>query len=284
MAKTFNAEIHHLADVTQIRLAGVIDEDNDLSTLSNHLRGNTTVIHLGGILEINNCGTRDWVRFLEEAQSRSTVILSECSPAFVAKLNLVGNFAGQAYLRSVYLPYFCQQCNIEKALLISLEELSISGAKAPICRCDVCDSIMTFDELEESYFAFVETAIIDIPDSIMDLLEDIDPEFGHTKLVSASELGQDSLSNLPLSPPSTGSRSHGSVSKRTSTQTGSGANKSSAVALRRLREKTSYRATRFQSNMHHPLKGNSKTRLYVFLAIGIFALATLTLVLYFSLR
>ncbi len=247
MHRKFEAEVQQLDEESYVRLAGVIDEDNDLSSLGGHVRGHTVIVDLAGITEINNCGVRDWVRWLEGVQSKAQVVLVECSPALVAKLNLVSNFAGEAYLRSVYLPYFCQPCNAEKALLVTMDELPREGpVKAPVCRCDGCDGVMAFDDLEESYFAFVETAKRDIPDDLMQLLDTIAPAAGERKILS--RIGGSSFAGLPSTHSGTGGGSDLRQGTVTSTSTsgggGTGTSRSSAAALRRLREKTSLRTHR----------------------------------------
>lgn len=258
MQQKFEAEVQQLAELSYVRLAGVIDEDNDLGPLAGHIRGDKVIVDLAGITEINNCGVRDWVRWLEEVQAKAQVVLVECSPALVAKLNLVSNFAGRAYVRSVYVPYFCQACNAEKALLISLDALPSEGpVSAPVCRCDSCDGVMAFDDLEESYFAFVENARRDVPAELLAVIESIAPATGEQKILSRQ--GGSSFSGIP-SPTSTRGGSSGArgASSRTGSSGGFGkanvtavsspgtgtSSMSSAAALRRLREKTGLRTHR----------------------------------------
>ena len=50
------------------------------------------------------------------------VVLSECSPAIVAQINLVNNFTGTGVVKSFYAPYFCPQCDREKVLLIETRD------------------------------------------------------------------------------------------------------------------------------------------------------------------
>src|SRR5262249_46192666 len=58
-----------------------------------------------------------------------------------------------------FAPYFCPQCDLEKVLLVeTLEMHGQNPPKAPVCRCDECDGVMDFDDMEESYFAFVNSA------------------------------------------------------------------------------------------------------------------------------
>lgn len=161
MNQKFTASINQKDDVTFVKLSGVIDEDNELSELVEQIPGNTTVIiGLGEIERINSCGVRDWVNWLTRLEKNGAkIVLVECSPAIVAQINLVNNFTGGGVVKSFFAPYFCPQCDLEKVLLVeTLEMHGQNPPKAPVCRCDECDGVMDFDDMEESYFAFVNSA------------------------------------------------------------------------------------------------------------------------------
>ena len=157
MNSKFQASVSQRDDATWVKLAGVIDEDNDLGGLSEKIGAGTAVIDVSEIERINSCGVRDWVNWLGRAEKNgANVVLVECSPAIVAQINLVNNFTGQGVVKSFYAPYFCPNCDIEKALLVETSELqSARPFQAPSCRCDECDGPMDFDDMEDSYFAFL---------------------------------------------------------------------------------------------------------------------------------
>ncbi len=160
MNQKFQAAIQQRGDVTYLKLAGVIDEDNELFDLLDQLGAGTVVINLADIERINSCGVRDWVNWLAKLEKKGAkVVFVECSPAIVAQINLVNNFTGNEVVKSFYAPYFCPSCDLEKVLLIEMDEMkAMDSPKAPVCRCDECDGVMDFDDMEESYFAFVTTA------------------------------------------------------------------------------------------------------------------------------
>src|SRR5262245_28081505 len=157
MNQKFQAVVHHRDDVTYVKLSGVIDEDNELSELTDRIGVGTTVIDLGEIERINSCGVRDWVNWLTKIEKNGAkAVLVECSPAIVAQINLVNNFTGNGVVKSFFAPYFCPACELEKVLLVETQELARQDPpKAPMCRCDECDGVMDFDDMEESYFAFL---------------------------------------------------------------------------------------------------------------------------------
>jgi hypothetical protein len=114
------------------------------------------VIDLGEIERINSCGVRDWVNWLSKLDNNGThSVLVECSPAIVAQINLVNNFTGNGVVKSFYVPYFCPECDEEKVLLVEATDMGPPPHEPPTCRCDECDLVMDFDDMPDSYFAFL---------------------------------------------------------------------------------------------------------------------------------
>ncbi len=156
MSQKFQASIQHRGDVSYVKLGGVIDEDNELGDLVDKIPTGTAVIDLGEIERINSCGVRDWVNWLSKLENNGTrSVLVECSPAIVAQINLVNNFTGSGVVKSFYVPYFCPECDEEKVLLVEAADMGPPPHEPPTCRCDECDLVMDFDDMPDSYFAFL---------------------------------------------------------------------------------------------------------------------------------
>lgn len=156
MSQKFQAAVQHRNDVSYVKLGGVIDEDNELPVLLDQIPAGTAVIDLGEIERINSCGVRDWVNWLNKLENNGTrSVLVECSPAIVAQINLVNNFTGSGVVKSFYVPYFCAECNEEKVLLVEAGDMGPPPHEPPTCRCDECDLVMDFDDMPDSYFAFL---------------------------------------------------------------------------------------------------------------------------------
>ena len=156
MSQKFQASVHHRDEVSYVKLAGVIDEDNELTSLTDKIPSGTAVIDLGEIERINSCGVRDWVNWLNKLENNGTrSVLVECSPAIVAQINLVNNFTGSGVVKSFYVPYFCPECDEEKVLLVEAADMGPPPHEPPTCRCDECDLVMDFDDMPDSYFAFL---------------------------------------------------------------------------------------------------------------------------------
>ncbi len=157
MSQKFHAAVHQRDDVSYVKLSGVIDEDNELVELTERIPGGgTVVIDLGDVERINSCGVRDWVNWLSTVEAKpADIVLVECSPAIVAQINLVNNFTGSGGVKSFYIPYFCPECDGEKVLLAEAVDMGPPPHEPPTCRCDECDQPMDFDDMPDSYFAFL---------------------------------------------------------------------------------------------------------------------------------
>ncbi len=161
MGSKFRSEVNSRDGVSTLKIAGVIDEDNELVPLESKLGGGPMLLDLGEIERINSCGVRDWVNWLGRIEKNGArLVFVNCSPAIVSQINLVHNFTASGIVKSFYAPYFCPRCKKEKLLRLEARDLAKSApiAKAPTCRCDECDGVMDFDEMEESYFAFLNNA------------------------------------------------------------------------------------------------------------------------------
>ncbi|HLU66537.1 MAG TPA: STAS domain-containing protein [Kofleriaceae bacterium] len=200
MSQKFQAAVHHRDDLSFVKLAGVIDEDNELGELTDKIHGATVVIDLGEVERINSCGVRDWVNWLGRVEAKNIeVVLVECSPAIVAQINLVNNFTGNGVVKSFYVPYFCPECDEEKVLLCETADMGPPPHEPPICRCDECDLVMDFDDMPDSYFAFLTNQKkIARPEKIQTILDEFHPADDEKSKIR-SRVGGASLSGANLS-------------------------------------------------------------------------------------
>jgi anti-anti-sigma regulatory factor len=210
MNQKFLAAITQKDDVCYVKLSGVIDEDNNLGSLVDQIPPGTAVINVGEVERINSCGVRDWVNWLGKIEkSSASVVLVECSPAIVAQINLVHNFTGGGAVKSFFAPYFCPACDLEKVLLIEAAEMSGQASpSAPTCRCDECDGVMDFDDMEESYFAFVSSGRRLAQDAKIEaVLKEMSPSDGKGERKIRSRVGITGITGVspqqtPQTPPS----------------------------------------------------------------------------------
>jgi anti-anti-sigma regulatory factor len=223
MSQKFQAAVQHRGDVSFVKLGGVIDEDNELADLAEKIPTGTAVIDLGEIERINSCGVRDWVNWLSRLEHNGTrSVLVECSPAIVAQINLVNNFTGNGVVKSFYVPYFCPECDEEKVLLVESSDMGPPPHEPPTCRCDECDLVMDFDDMPDSYFAFLsnQRKIVE-PDRINGAMRDLGrgSDADHARAKVRSRASQPNLSSgskpsvpsLPSIQRTTNPGSHGSM-------------------------------------------------------------------------
>jgi anti-anti-sigma regulatory factor len=142
-------------DFVSVKLAGVINEDSDLAEHLEMIVGSLVAIDLSEVDRINSCGVRDWVNWISALEARgSKMLFLDCSPSIVAQINLVNNFTGSGRIKSLYLPYYCEDCNEEHSLLYEAEDLT-SEQLPPVSRCNGCEKFMDFDDMPDAYFAFL---------------------------------------------------------------------------------------------------------------------------------
>src|SRR6185295_13733647 len=227
MSQKFQHSVQHRGDVSYVKLGGVIDEDNELGELVDKIPNGTAVIDLGEIERINSCGVRDWVNWLSKLEQNGTrSVLVECSPAIVAQINLVNNFTGSGVVKSFYVPYFCPECDEEKVLLVEATDMGPPPHEPPTCRCDECDLVMDFDDMPDSYFAFLSNQKkVAEAEKINGVLQEfaqaadgekskIRSRVGTTSLSGASVSSLPSVPSLPsISRPGTGVGSSPSISR-----------------------------------------------------------------------
>ncbi len=178
-----------------LKLSGVIDEDNSLDALLPRLTGNVLVVDSTDVIRINSCGVRDWVNWLSAIHQKGTkVVLIRCSPSIVNQINLVTNFSGHAVVHSFCAPYYCSSCDRELQKLIETDSVLAGSMKAPPFRCNDCGSALEFDDIEESYFAFINATDPDAIDHrLKRLVDEVSPDL-EAKIRALNDAGSAPLS------------------------------------------------------------------------------------------
>jgi hypothetical protein len=128
----------------------------------------------------------------------------ECSPAIVAQINLVNNFTGGGVVKSFYVPYFCPECDEEKVLLVEASDMGPPPHEPPTCRCDECDLVMDFDDMPDSYFAFLShQRKVAEPEKVSSAMRALGAGAGNDKgKIRARAVGTPSMSSHKSSLPS----------------------------------------------------------------------------------
>jgi thiol-disulfide isomerase/thioredoxin len=150
----FEFAVQESPEQMTIKLQGTIDEDVDFSSIPTPKKPRY-VFNFDGVKGINSCGIREWVRFSEKIDSSAQMIYVNCTQIIIEQINMVaGFFRAGSKVEKFYAPYFCEDCDEEKKVLI--EASQVKDNEAPAVNCDGCKKPMEFDALEEQYFRFLK--------------------------------------------------------------------------------------------------------------------------------
>lgn len=127
---------HHDNGVT-VYLTGEINESSDLSVF-NDLKG-PIEFNFRNITAISSYGIRNWTNLIRAISSE--VFYSECSPPVVRQMNRIPSFIGKAHILSVYVVYYCDECDEEKIILVSRDQFMRSSLTVPqALECPRCNT------------------------------------------------------------------------------------------------------------------------------------------------
>jgi hypothetical protein len=139
-----------------IRLAGEIDENVDFIKAIGPISGRLRVL-TREVSRINSAGIRQWILYFEDLRKNGVPFwFEECSPAVVDQINFISNFTAGAEVKSIYLPFTCDQCNSELMALVQCDELLRNKLQTPTLPCTKCPSTVRFDEIHDEYFGFLK--------------------------------------------------------------------------------------------------------------------------------
>ncbi len=154
MSERMEWAVKNEGGVTLVALSGSVDEDADFAALIADLKNHRRLrLDLSRVARINSCGVREWVNFIRALPQTSQLELEKCSPVVVSQVNMISNFAGAANILSVQAPFICESCMHEENVLLEVKK----GEKPTLreVKCGECSRPMVFDDIEDSYFAFL---------------------------------------------------------------------------------------------------------------------------------
>ena len=136
-----------------IELEGAINEDIVFDDLKG-LNVDKLIFDFDKVTIINSCGIREWINFLGTQESKKIHYIN-CRQIIVEQVNMIYGFLpDNGTIDSFYAPYYCEDCDIEKKILLKTPQ--IVSNKAPSIKCDKCSTEMEFDALEDQYFRFIK--------------------------------------------------------------------------------------------------------------------------------
>ncbi len=151
--------------ICYLRLHGTVDETFDHKELIEAIEGRDAILNLKAVKRFTSFGVREWVHFIEALKKRvDRLLFVDCSLAFVGQLNVVSNFAGNAQVVSVQVPYFCADCEWDTDQICELTDNQQPELSDDVV-CRRCGAKMAFDDDKDSYFAFLNGVKVAKPDS-----------------------------------------------------------------------------------------------------------------------
>jgi hypothetical protein len=151
---TFTIDVAEKNGEDVVTIAGVIDENADLSPLTS-LGARPVRVHLKGVRRINSYGVRSWIDAVRKIPRATPVVLVHCPPPVVDQCNMVAGFAGHGVLESFYAPMTCTECDEQLDQLFDTAACRANGGRLPATPCPRCGRNMEVDDLEEQYLLFV---------------------------------------------------------------------------------------------------------------------------------
>ena len=135
---------------------GSINEDLQIEKLS-HIKSPLIIFDMDKVKMINSCGIREWIRLIESFGSSVKLEYIKVPQIVIQQMNMISGFLTKnAKVISFYAPYFIEDLDEEKQILLRSDE--IKNFKAPVMNTNVdgTDYALDFDAVEEQYFKFLK--------------------------------------------------------------------------------------------------------------------------------
>lgn len=156
MGKSLKIDQENTGTKAKLVLHGQIDEAADYATVD--FNGIKAVhIDFENITLINSTGLQKWIKFLNEIPKEISVAFERCTPKIIKQIDMFPGFLAsrKVAIETFYAPYFCEKCDKAANVLLKIKDVKLSH-KAPIEKCETCDSEMEFDSIEKKYFMFLD--------------------------------------------------------------------------------------------------------------------------------
>jgi hypothetical protein len=153
MSNKLNITTNILTDHIEAYFDGVIDEDANFEKIKS-LGLKKYIFDFEKIKLINSCGIREWIKYIDELKNVE-IIYRNCPQIIIEQINMVHGFIKKGTIVDSFIaPYFCEQCDDEKKVLLKSTE--VVNFQAPTKTCMKCGGELEFDAIPKQYFAFVQ--------------------------------------------------------------------------------------------------------------------------------
>lgn len=139
---------------TLFELSGTLRADSDLSTLCAEARW----LRLRDLCRLSADGIQRWIDFARALPPGEQLHLVECPISFIQHANHLPSLLDRQQVESFFAPYLCPACGLDEEHLVDVRRDLAGGARRtpPPARCSGCGAPLSFDELSDQYFAFLD--------------------------------------------------------------------------------------------------------------------------------
>ena len=150
----------------ELALSGIIDEDVqfpsfDLSSTKQ------IVFDLKDVKSINSVGIREWLNWIKALSEKCQIVMKNCPKSLVFQFNMVDGFLPKgSKVTSLYVPFFCEKCDLEENILFQVgEQIIVKDGNVSVkfelekikpCQTAVPECGLTIDITEDKYFQFLK--------------------------------------------------------------------------------------------------------------------------------
>jgi anti-anti-sigma regulatory factor len=147
-----NVVVNEQNGTVTVGVTGAITEHSDFKPALERASG-TVVVDLKGVERVNSYGVREWIAFMKAlADKTAHVVLDQVSIPMVRQMNMIPQVRHRAEVRTIFAPYYCDDCDDERAIA-----LAAGATTAPEhAACPKCGAQMEFDDVQPAYFAFLK--------------------------------------------------------------------------------------------------------------------------------
>lgn len=159
----FEHYIEERGSEIRVFFSGFLNENADFSGLGD-LSGSVFFLNMSEVQGTNSLGLKKWITWIAPLAKETQIVLEKCPPPVVQQMSILRGFVPSgAQVKSIYVPYYCENCGNEESLLHENGTGFFSGTAdtEPGYRlkeshnCGKCGSVMEPDILPESYFKFL---------------------------------------------------------------------------------------------------------------------------------
>lgn len=139
-----------------VKIEGSINEDLQIEKVSD-LKRPHIIFDMDQVKMINSCGIREWIRLIESFGSDVTLEYIKVPQIVIQQMNMISGFLSKnAKVISFYAPYFIEDLDEEKQILLRSDEIKDFKAPKMTTNVDGSEYPLDFDAIEEQYFKFLK--------------------------------------------------------------------------------------------------------------------------------